>query len=88
MSKVPVTQILTTLPKEKGFIQELFGADVMQWKVSVDDQEQSAEDGNRLQALQARLPARQRPWARLLQPIGVCLETEEWSFVEGVKAWR
>lgn len=69
-----------TLPKEKGLIQELFGADVFQWKIHVDEQEERAEDGDRLQTLQARLPAGQRPRARLLQPIGVCLETKEWSF--------
>lgn len=67
-------------------IQELFCADIIQWKHTVDGQEQSAEDGYQLQTLQARFPARQRPWARLPQPIGVCLETEEWAFGEG--GWR
>lgn len=71
------------LPKEKGLIQEVFGADVFQWEIRVDEQEERGEDGDRLQTLQARLPAGQRPRARLLQPIGVCLETEEGSFVGG-----
>lgn len=69
-----------SLPKAEVTIQELFCADIIQRKHRVDVEEQSAEDGYQLQTLQARLPARQRPWARLSQPIGVCLETEKWAF--------
>lgn len=69
-----------TLPEEEVTVQELFCADIIQREHRVDVEEQSAEDGDQLQALQARLPARQRPRARLSQPIGVGLETEKWAF--------
>lgn len=84
MKLLPSTD--NTLPEEKGATQELSGADVFQRKLRVDDQEQNAEDGYQLQPLQARLQARQRPRARLLQPIGISLETEERTFGGGVKA--